>query len=210
MPANPKYEQFHSVKVVSIWWKSTDHEQNQFWRWSWYISHAFSKKCLETSNFTIFTKPKWCQKNSTDCNWDLTSPQGGQDTSACQNSGIFTYAFSWKCQKTSILSSFTKSKCRQKKENQQIMMVVRIHQHTNFQVILPMSSQENAQKLIGMGGQTNRNRVVRHPGNGQWVNRSVSQTDRQMDKQKDRWTEGQPNWKHNPSGTKKSMHDNIQ
>ena len=70
---------------------------------------------------TSFAKSKWCQKKEhhTDHDQNLISSEGDQDTSAHRISGHSSYVFSWKCQETSNLMSFTKSRWRQKEDNQQ-------------------------------------------------------------------------------------------
>ena len=70
-PRNLKFDQFH-FKVVPKGGKSTDHDWNlnsseggqntPACQISGHSFHTFSRKCPETSNFTGFTKSKWCQK----------------------------------------------------------------------------------------------------------------------------------------------------
>ena len=101
--------------------------------------------------------PKWGK--STDHDQNLISFEGGQDTWAYQLSGHSSHAR--KCQETSNLTSFTKSKWQQNEENQQtdaiiklVLKVNRVHQHTKFQAISPMHSRENAQKPLKIDRRT--------------------------------------------------------
>ena len=58
---------------------------------------------------------KW--GNSTDGDQNLISFEGGHDTSAVQILDHYAHAFSRECPETTILTCFTKSKCRQNEEN---------------------------------------------------------------------------------------------
>ena len=62
--------------------------------------------------FDLFQQVKIVPKlqKSKDCDHELISSEGGQDTSACKISGHFLYAFSGKCPETPNLTRFTKSK----------------------------------------------------------------------------------------------------
>ena len=98
---------------------------------------------------------------STDRDHNLISSEGGQDTSACKISGHSLHAFSGKCPETPDLTRFTKSKWRQKEENQQtvtiiypVLKVVKIHQHAKFQAIPSMRSLANAWKPLRTDGRT--------------------------------------------------------
>ena len=95
---NPKYDQFHKVKLAPKGRKSTDHNQilinsegghgtSACTIWG-HSLHGFNMKCSETSNLTSFTDSYWHQKKEN------------------QRS------------ESSNLTSFTKSYWHQKKENQ--------------------------------------------------------------------------------------------
>ena len=60
-------------------------------------------------------------EKSTNCDYKLIVSEGGHDTSACKILGHSHYAFSGKWPETPNLTHFTKSKWRQKEENQQTM-----------------------------------------------------------------------------------------
>ena len=133
MPENCNYDLFHEVKFLPKWGKSTDYDQNvNSWKgsqdtWTCQIarSHAFRRKLPETSNLTCFTN--YISQNDakngklTDHDQNLTSSEGGQDTSVCQSSGHSSLAFSSKCPEVANLACFTQSKWCQNEENQQMM-----------------------------------------------------------------------------------------
>ena len=108
----------NSAKIRNInWpWPLT----NQFWRWSRYISMqnfgslppCVLREMPGNLKFDLFHLVKIVPKlqNLTDCDPELISSDGGQDTSACKISGHFLHAFSGKCPETPNLSCFTKSK----------------------------------------------------------------------------------------------------
>ena len=66
MPGNPKFDQFHFVKIAPKFKKSRDRNHNQIssdggqdtaaYHISGISLYVFSTKCLETQNFTRFTK----------------------------------------------------------------------------------------------------------------------------------------------------------
>ena len=92
-------------------------------------------------------------KKSTDQHQKLVSCEGGQDTSPCKISAHSLYVFSRKCLETPDLTRFTKSKWRQKEENQQtvtiilsVLKVIKIHHHAKFQPIPSMRSPGIARK----------------------------------------------------------------
>ena len=72
MPGNPKFDQLHSVTIAPKLEKSTNYDYNLIssegeqdisaCKMSGRSLNAFSKKCLETPNFTHFTEWKLLQK----------------------------------------------------------------------------------------------------------------------------------------------------
>ena len=63
-------------------------------------------------------------QKSRDHDHNLMSFEGSHDTSAYIISGHSLHAFSWKCPETPNLTHFTKSKWRQKEENQLTMTIM--------------------------------------------------------------------------------------
>ena len=71
------------------------------WQISHHSSHVLSRKCPETSNFISWAKsetPK--SRKSTDCDQNVNSAEGSQDTSTYQFSGHSFPAYSRKCMET--------------------------------------------------------------------------------------------------------------
>ena len=189
MPGNPKYDQFHKVKGAPKLGKSTEHDQNliiseggQEWG---YISKpklgpflpcVLKKRCRNLA-FDQFHNTKMAPKRgkSTDCNQNLISSEGGQDTSACQNSGHFSHAFSRKRHRNLKFDQFHYAKVAPKKENQQtvtkissVRKVVWIHQHAKIQATPPMHSLWNAWKPPNLPVSRSQSGAKRRKINRQW------------------------------------------
>ena len=90
MPA--KYDQFQS--------KGHNNEENP----------QSTTKMPGNPKFDPFHSVKIAPKLEKNCNHNLISFEGGQDTSACKIAGHFLNGFSRKCPKTPILTRFTESK----------------------------------------------------------------------------------------------------
>ena len=67
-----------------------------------YSFHAFSSECAGTSNSTRLRKSEVVLKCGkwTNCDQNVISSEGGQDTSAYQIPGHSLHAFSWECRET--------------------------------------------------------------------------------------------------------------
>ena len=123
MPRNPKYDQFQS--------KGHHNEENplsttkmpgnpKFERWSGYTSMQNFRPfplCIlwemtGNAKFGPFHEVKIAPKleKSLNCDDNLSSSEGGQDTSACKISGHFLMGLSRKCPETPNLTCFTRSK----------------------------------------------------------------------------------------------------
>ena len=96
---------------------------------------------------------KIAQKLEKNCDHNLISSEGDQDTSACKISGNFLNGFFSKRPETPNLTRFTKSKWRQNLKNQQnattyqsFLKVVKTYQYAKFQAIPSMRSPGNARK----------------------------------------------------------------
>ena len=122
----------NSVKIRNI--KQMWSLSYSFWRWSGYTSmqnvRPFRQWVLQTMTrnpkFGAFHYDKIVPKleKSTDQDYNLIISVGGQDTSACRIPGHSLHAFSRKCPETPNLTRFTKSKWRQKEENQQTVTII--------------------------------------------------------------------------------------
>ena len=146
--------------------------------------------------------PKWWK--STDHDPNLISSEGGQDPSAHHISGHSSLVFSWECPETTNLTSFTKSKCHQNKEDQQTVTKILSVEFwrwsgyistSNFRPFLLWGFKEMPGNLSRW---TDGWRVGWSVNPLWWVGSLMDGwTDRWTDRQKDGWTTG----KHNASGT---------
>ena len=87
--------------------------------------HVFLEKCTEPQTWPVSLSQKSAKmKKSTGRDYKLISSDGGQDTPAWKIWGHSLHAFSRKWPETPNLTYFTKSKWRQKEDNQQTVTII--------------------------------------------------------------------------------------